>query len=77
MAYLQLLIALPDGFWGFLCFHADGVEGARCVLPFCSQLLAQTIGNGASGTAFDVLVLQVVQQTAVLAANILSFRARM
>jgi len=35
------------------------------------------IGNGASGTAFDVLALQVVQQTAVLAANILSFRARM
>jgi len=52
------------------------VKGARCALPFCSQLLAQTIGNGASGTAFDVLALQVVQQTAVLAANILSFRAR-
>jgi hypothetical protein len=47
------------------------------VLPFCSQLLAQTIGNGASAPAFDVLALQVVQQTAVLAANILSFRARM
>ena len=62
--------------FGALVLSRGWSEGGGA-LPFCSQLLAQTIGNGASGAAFDVLALQVVQQTAVLAANILSFRARM
>ena len=63
--------------FGALVLSRGWSEGGAARSPLCSQLLAQTIGNGASGAAFDVLALQVVQQTAVLAANILSFRARM